>query len=660
MTNATVSAASAAKIEDALKGVGVKHVLIYERNSINLAIATNGRLRRFVPRVYGLGDLSTILDERRYEQSKALIASMGQDLSTFVPTESHRRAVEAVEKHGFVMLLGDPASGKSVIASTLAAAAMHEWDCLVQRPTTPGGLVEGWNPNEPGQFFWLDDVFGSLRYDPSLAQSWVANAAHIKAAIEGGAKVVLTSRGYIWNEARKVLKTYIFPMISENQVVIDLAELTALEKQRMLYNHIRLGNQSRDFKKELRPFLAEVANMPSFKPEIARRLGAKEFTSGLSLSRSSVSHFFTHNEEFTVAVLEQLDDHYKAALSLVYMSVDGLQSPVAQSGIAESTLHGLGSDLGHVTQALNAMDGSFVRLVDNENARHWHFWHPTLREGFAGLISSNPELLGVFVAGLRPSNIVERLNCGGEKHKTGYGKVVSVPSSLYPQVVDRLVGFTPEMDHEVSMDIQGRRYADFLLSSTSDEFLSMMVAADPLLANRLLPIDERFDSSPVVRLCARMHGMGLLNEAARLWIVGQSLARAADVPDDSWVHHTVLDLHTEDERAEIERRVSAELGPNANEVISSWDSRWDSSDDPESYFLPLIECFDNYADYFEEVGLSTIGETFREASADAEEVKDWARENYDPAGQDDWDDDDRGISPAQDYSGRDVFDDVHR
>lgn len=137
MTNATVSGTAAAKIEDELKAVGVQHVLIYERNSINLAIATNSRLRRFVPRVYGLGDLSTILDERRYEQSKALLASMGQDLSTFVPTESHRCAVEAVEKFGFVLLLGDPASGKSVIASTLAAAAMHEWDCLVQRPTTP-------------------------------------------------------------------------------------------------------------------------------------------------------------------------------------------------------------------------------------------------------------------------------------------------------------------------------------------------------------------------------------------------------------------------------------------------------------------------------------------------------------------------------------------
>lgn len=659
MTNATVSGVAAGKIEDELKAVGVKHFIVYERNSINLAIAENTRLRRFVPRVYGLGDLSSILDERRYDQARALIDSLGTDLSTFVPTESHRRAVEAVEKHGFVLLLGDPASGKTVIASTLAAAAMHEWDCLVQRPTTPEALVEGWNPNEPSQFFWLDDVFGSVRYDPSKAESWTANIPSIKSAISKGAKVVLTSRGYIWNEARKIVKPYTFPMLNENQVVIDLAELSLVEKKRMLYNHVRLGNQTPSYKKALGPFLAEVAELPSFKPEIARRLGGKEFTKGLTLNRPSIRRFFTHNDQFTAHILEGLEDHYKAALSLVYMSVDGLPSPISLKDVPSDVLENLGTNVRQVSDALDAMRGSFVRLVESKDEMHWHFWHPTLREGFAGLISTNPQLLGVYVEGLSPSNIVEQLNCGGKKRKTGRGNIVTVPRSLYPNVVRRLAGFVAKADHVIPIHAQEQRYADFLLHGTSDEFLRLMIQEDSDVIKRLLPRHERFDNSLVIKLCSRLDDLGLLDAASRSWIVSKSLERAVDGPDDSCFSPTVIGLHTADELSVLLQRVRDELLPNVDGLISSWWDRWDSQDDPDEFFMPLIATFDGYVNYFTEIGEPSTARSFRNASRAVDSTLDAARDMYEPTGEPDYEEHDREYEDSDDSSGRDMFDDVH-
>jgi hypothetical protein len=659
MTNASVSGDAAGKIEDELKAVGVKHFLVYERNRINLAIASNSRLRRFVPRVYGLGDLSSILDERRYDQAKALIASLGKDLSTFVPTESHKRAVEAVEKHGFVLLLGDPASGKTVIASTLAAAAMHEWDCLVQRPTTPEALVEGWNPNEPAQFFWLDDVFGSVRYDPSKAESWVANAPSIRAALSKGTKVVLTSRGYIWNEARKMLKTYTFPLLTDNQVVIDLAELSLVEKKRMLYNHIRLGNQESSYKEELRPLLTDVAALPSFKPEIARRLGAREFTRGLALNKPSVHRFFTHNEEFTAEIFEALDVHYKAALSLVYMSVDGLQTPISGKGISLDILNNLGTNVGQVSDALNAMKESFVRLVESSDDVRWQFWHPTLREGFAGLISNDPQLLDVFVEGLSPSNIVEKLNCGGKIRKTGQGNLVTVPSSLYRNVVRRLTGFVADADNLYSVYFQERRYAEFLTKGTSDEFLRLMIQEDPYVVTRLFPRAERFDGSMVIDLCSRLHALGLLDEASRSWIVSESLRRAVEVPDDSWISDTVLTLHTEAEVSTLVQRLRDELLPAVDGLITSWSDSWDSGDDPDEYFNSLVASFDSYNAYFAGIGEFSMAKGFKKASQSAERHLEAARDLYEPAGEPDWEANDEHHEDLEDHSGRDMFDDVH-
>ena len=80
-----------------------------------------------VPRVYGLGDLSQILDERAYSQARAILETMNEDLAKVVVTDAYRRAADALDKHSFVLLVGEPAAGKTTIASMLAMAAIDQW-----------------------------------------------------------------------------------------------------------------------------------------------------------------------------------------------------------------------------------------------------------------------------------------------------------------------------------------------------------------------------------------------------------------------------------------------------------------------------------------------------------------------------------------------------
>ena len=49
---------------------------------------------------------------------------MRDDLAKVVITDAYRQAVKAIDKHGFVLIIGEPASGKSTIASLLA---MGRW-----------------------------------------------------------------------------------------------------------------------------------------------------------------------------------------------------------------------------------------------------------------------------------------------------------------------------------------------------------------------------------------------------------------------------------------------------------------------------------------------------------------------------------------------------
>lgn len=103
------------------------------------------------------------------------------------------------------------------------------------------------------------------------------------AAVKGGAKVVLTSRDYIYREARPLLKEYAYPLLREQQVVIDVAGLTQQDRRQIFYNHIRLGDQPTDVRAELKSHLDAVADQSPLRPEVARRLGRQAFTVRLGL-----------------------------------------------------------------------------------------------------------------------------------------------------------------------------------------------------------------------------------------------------------------------------------------------------------------------------------------------------------------------------------------
>jgi hypothetical protein len=107
LTNFDVSGVKDTRIEEAFVAAGVKQFRTFGSDWINQQICANKLLRMLVPRIYGLGDLSEILDERAYSQARALLQSMREDLSKVVLTGVYGRAVRALDEHGFVLLLGE-------------------------------------------------------------------------------------------------------------------------------------------------------------------------------------------------------------------------------------------------------------------------------------------------------------------------------------------------------------------------------------------------------------------------------------------------------------------------------------------------------------------------------------------------------------------------
>ena len=235
MNNATVTATEAQRIEDAFLSDGVLEVQVLGRDWINKKIHDSSKIRATVPRLYGLGDLSWIVDERAIAQALEVLGSLGNDMRCYVRTKAHLKSVDALLKHGFVLLIGEPAAGKSTIAANLAMAAIDISGCDVVRITGPSDIVKHWNLTRKIVSFGSTTLLDQLSSTKTLLTFGTKGTSNdATAALRCGNRFVLTSRDYIGRRARQDLKTEFFRPLLEGRVVIYTEDLTKSEKERIL------------------------------------------------------------------------------------------------------------------------------------------------------------------------------------------------------------------------------------------------------------------------------------------------------------------------------------------------------------------------------------------------------------------------------------------
>ncbi|MCK9397959.1 MAG: hypothetical protein M0Q44_20510 [Methylobacter sp.] len=622
MTNAGVSGETELKLKEKLKEAGVKDILILGVTWLEDQIRENKHLRMMVPRVYGLGDLSQILDERAYAQATAVLESMREDLAKVVLTESYRKAAKALDAHHFVLLVGEPASGKTTIASLLAMSSADQWGASVVKLSDPKSVVEHWNPHEKSQLFWIDDAFGVTQYESPLVSGWNHIINEVKTILRQGNRVVMTSRDYIYNRARKELKEAAFPLFQESQVVIDVHDLSADERRQILYNHLKLGSQSREFRVAVKPYLESVAKHNRFIPEIARRLADPFFTKKLYLSEWSLARFVDKREQFLIDICKELDTDSKAALALIYMSNGRLPSPISLTSAEDEALRRLDSDLGTCTTALEALRGSLAVHMTPDGESFWTFKHPTIGDAYSAMLRENPELLGIYVLGSDIEKLMRQITCGD----IGIEGAVVLPSSLFSLVIERLVAHKSSSAYKTEW-ISGwgarRELLGFLARRCSKQFMEAYLAADHRLVESILKPTPYLDYSVEIDLAIRLFKLGLLSEDARRTLV-ETVSEYARTGEDARVlsDPELRSLLNEKELNRLREAVRTEVLPRIEEVRFEHQANRAPDDDPEWHMRRFTQL------------LTTIEETYPQSrrisniiKRERLQVQEWIDEN---------------------------------
>ena len=568
LTNAGVSGEADKAICAAFEAVGVKSCQVFGGTWIEQQLDENVRLRMLVPRIYGIGDLSHIVTGHAYKQATAILNNMGSDLSCFVPTDAYKNAVAALQEHRFVILLGDPASGKSTIAAILALGALDD-GCIGALKINAPDQLHLWHPGEK-QLLWVDDAFGPNHFDVDRMSRWNAELGTLRAAVEGGARVIFTSRNYIWEAARPHLKMSAFPLFKESQIVVNVQELTENERAQMLYNHVR-RLQPRAMRQRLKPYLPAVAANKAFLPETARRLGDPLFTAKLKLSAGRLRELVEQPVEFLTEILEQLDAPSQAAIALIFLnSESGVPSPIGQNPALAMVTRLIGVQPAAIAKAMVHMNDSLTRRHSAEDGDRWIFRHPTVTDAFAGIVARSPELIELYVHGAKVDRLVREVVCAPQAAQNAY---VRIPVSLFPELLSRFA------DRDLDEGFKA-----FLGARASSAFLPKIVAARPDILEWTTTIQTANFSVGSLVLLAALNSYGLLPETTRTAIIKRLEDDAIDWMQTKVFAETIYrQLFTKEEFSDLADRFRNEYLGDITALVSDLRSRFSSDNELSLY-----------------------------------------------------------------------------
>jgi hypothetical protein len=580
LTNHTMTGSTELKIRKAFEDVGVKRCRVFHRDWIIDRICNSSKLRMMVPRLYGLIDLSEALDERAYRQAQLILSEMGDNLQKLVVTDAHRKAVRAISKHNVVLLLGSPAAGKSTIGASLALGANDIWNCSTIKSTSPQHLEQHIDPRG-NQFFWIDDAWGSTQFQADRIESWNQVFPLMQGAMKRGTRFLITSRDYIWSAAKQQLKLQAFPILRKSQVVIDVHDLTIEEKARILYNHLKLGDQAPRFRALVKDFLPKIARSNDFLPETARRLGTQLFTEHLLPFEPHVLDFFSRPMDFLEQTIGSLSAECQAGICLVFLNGGKVRSPIEPEKFS-APAQAFEAKAGQIRTQIQALDGSLLNFAKDEEGAYWTYRHPTIGDAFASHIAKSPELVEFYLRGAKPEDMVGEVVCAGVKLR---GAPVIVPKSLNKLLVERIVSLR-------SFALSG-----FITQRANRDVAKMLLDARPDLRNGFsLFVSPIRDDSDVDLLLA-LRRMGLLKEEERLTFVESVRQAAVEKADSSFLEvQAIRNVLTQGEFTSILEEVRNGWFQNIPTFVRELRGEWDRQYSPDDYFEEFRKSVKRFSD----------------------------------------------------------------
>lgn len=373
----------------------------------------------------------------------------------------------------------------------------------------------------------------------------------------------------------------------DSQVTIYVEQISRDEREQILYNHIKLGNQSQSYKTDLKSFLKLIVDCNSFSPEVARRLGDKHFTRNLSINNSSITSFTSNPMDFLSDTVNNLDAHCKAALTLLFMNGGEIESPVKIEVADPNYINRLGSTFHNLVKAYKFLEGSFTTEYQKDGQYYWKFKHPTIQDSLANKFSSDREFLKEYLLGADLIKIFSEVSCGISNVK---GVKIIVPKSYYSSLIIRMM----KLDRKIYTN--SIRMSYFLSEKCNFDFLKELVETKPEYVSSL-QVYPQLKYCSDLKVLIKLNSLGLLREDVRTEAVNRLSLTAVRHYDSGIFDENINSIMTNNEKETVFEKIRCEAVCSIYNEVDNYFQDW-NGEEPNEYLSDLESALRAYKNHF--------------------------------------------------------------
>ena len=232
--------------------------------------------------------LTNMMEKNISIDTQVFLANIKKHKQMYVETEAYRQAKEILLQHRVLLIIGAPGVGKTITSEMLTAYFAAQGYRI--RYTTNSENLDSLkrslsDDGEQKEFILLDDCFGQCYFKMKGNQDGGILSLINYVAMSPGKVLLLNSRVTIYREAR-TLNPFLDADIERGLFrvrVLDMTNISALEKGQILYNHLYFSGLPRSYFTSIRsdqnylkiihhknytPRIIEFATLPNVKTRV--------------------------------------------------------------------------------------------------------------------------------------------------------------------------------------------------------------------------------------------------------------------------------------------------------------------------------------------------------------------------------------------------------
>ncbi len=322
-----------------------------------------------------------------------------QKVRVYAPNPSFDESLAKLEAHHVLIISGPPGVGKTTLAEMLSYTFLSEdWELVPIRSLEDGFAAI---TDTRKQIFFFDDFLGRVALDKQALAHKDSELARFMSRIRRSpnARFILTTRGYIFEEARRVSEHLGDHRLDVTKYVLDVGLYTRRIKARILYNHLLVAETPKAYIRALveSDSLASIVDHRNYNPRVIEAMTDEFRIADIEPSKypaAFLAALKNPSQIWDTAFRTHIDDRCRHLLLVMFflseygVTINDLRAPYDSLHATMSSSYGLAHGPKDLEEALRILEGSFVKIEGGRVS----FVNPSLKD-YLSTYLLDPELL---------------------------------------------------------------------------------------------------------------------------------------------------------------------------------------------------------------------------------------------------------------------------